>query len=114
VSKAQTLLQPVNCSSSVDFFTTFLTIDVMANAENDTVTQDDGVLLGQSIQGSYNLLAQQLCDPLFRTDQSVELVKTENTSRAGSIDNKQPDLQSGFSVRGRCRAAQRPHPFSTI
>ncbi len=118
VSTAQTSfqVQPVNCSSSVDFFTTFLTVDVTANEENGAITQNDGILLGQSIQGSYNGLAQQLCDPLFRTVQSVDLVESANSrrvlfERGLAKSNRTLSQTLSFSVRGRCRGCTTTTPL---
>ncbi len=77
VGAAQTTLQvnPVNCSAQVSLFKTEVTIDVSGNASSLTSAQL--TTLGQAFQDTYNALALQTCDPLFRTIESVQVLGIE-------------------------------------
>jgi hypothetical protein len=93
VSSVQNTLQvnPVNCSSQVVTFETEVAIDVSGNASSLTSSQLSA--LGQAFQDSYNTLAQQNCDPLFRTIESVQVVGIEPSGTRRDL--------SDFDVRHR-------------
>jgi Fe-S cluster biogenesis protein NfuA len=120
---------PVSCSSEVNFFNDTVDVTLREHALNSTnLTSTQEAQLTQAFLTSYNSLAQQYCDPLFRTIYSVQLVGVAQSRRVlGEKDGMRarrggnrllaPSSAHGsasnstgvsnaiviFDIRGRCR-----------
>jgi hypothetical protein len=110
VGDAEDSLQvvPVTCAAQVNLFHAVASVSYAGNASDLSSDQLD--LLGQLFQSTYNTLAQDRCDPLFRTINSVQYVGVAPSTNSSSRRHlKSSSSGSGnersyiILVDGRCR-----------
>jgi hypothetical protein len=103
VGNATSVVQvvPANCSLDVNYFLDSVEIGLTGFPfANANLSSAESAQLSQAFMTTYNDLAQEYCDPLFRT---VETVQLSDINRVQSSVPAGTSVFLVFNVTGRCR-----------
>jgi hypothetical protein len=96
-----TELEPITCSSNTITRTTTVVFNV--TGDPDSLTGAEVVTLQKAFEQSYSDLAEQACDPFFRTIQTVTLERVEQRRSLRAQPNFNQFFRLYLSIRFQCR-----------